>query len=31
LAASIFHYQEVSINQVKAELKANSIEIRTQI
>lgn len=31
LAASIFHFQEVSINQVKAELKANSIEIRTQI
>jgi cyclase len=31
LAASIFHFQEVSINQVKAELKANNIEIRTQI
>jgi cyclase len=31
LAASIFHLQEVSINQVKAELKANNIEIRTQI
>jgi len=31
LAASIFHYQEVSINQVKAELKTNNIEIRTQI
>jgi len=31
LAASIFHFQEVSIKQVKAELKANNIEIRTQI
>lgn len=31
LAASIFHFQEVSINQVKAELKANNIEIRNQI
>lgn len=31
LAASIFHFQEVSINQVKAELKSNNIEIRTQI
>jgi len=31
LAASIFHFQEVLINQVKAELKANNIEIRTQI
>lgn len=31
LAASIFHFQEVSINQVKAELKAKSIEIRNQI
>jgi cyclase len=31
LAASIFHFQEVSINQVKAELKANNIEIRIQI
>lgn len=31
LAASIFHFREVSINQVKAELKANNIEIRTQI
>ena len=31
LAASIFHFQEVSINQVKKELKANNIEIRTQI
>ena len=31
LAASIFHYQEVSINQVKAELKTNNIEIRIQI
>lgn len=31
LAASIFHYQEFSINQVKAELKTNNIEIRTQI
>jgi cyclase len=31
LAASIFHFQEVSIKQVKAELKSNSIEIRTQI
>lgn len=31
LAASIFHFQEVSINQVKAELKAKNIEIRTQI
>lgn len=31
LAASIFHFQEVSIKQVKAELKSNNIEIRTQI
>lgn len=31
LAASIFHFQEVSIKQVKAELKANNIEIRNQI
>lgn len=31
LAASIFHFQEVSINQVKADLKSNNIEIRTQI
>ena len=31
LAASIFHFQEISIDQVKAELKGNFIEIRTQI
>lgn len=31
LAASTFHFQEVSIKQVKAELKSNNIEIRTQI
>ena len=31
LVASIFHFQEISIDQVKAELKGNFIEIRTQI